>query len=61
MRNVLCIVFIGVLMLIITGCEKKNDPGQQDQIQTDQAVSVECDRKCLEGFVDQYLQKSDTL
>ena len=50
MRKFLNIVLAGLLIFVVTGCQEK-----PDQNKTDQAVSTECDRKCLEGFVDQYL------
>jgi hypothetical protein len=55
MRKVLGIVFSGLLIFSIAGCQNKTDQDQLEQNKTDQTVSTECDRQCLEGFVDQYL------
>ena len=51
---------MGLFIIGITGCRDKTDQTDQatqtDQnVQTDQAVSETCDRQCLEGFVDRYL------
>ena len=55
MRNLLGIVFSGLLVFAITGCQNKTDQDQPDPNKSDQTVFTECDRECLEGFVDQYL------
>ena len=55
MRNLLGIVFSGLLVFAIIGCQNKTNQEKASQNKTDQAVSTECDRECLEGFVDQYL------
>jgi hypothetical protein len=55
MRNLLGIVFSGLLVFAIIGCQNKTDQEKASQNKTDQAVSTECDRECLEGFVDLYL------
>ena len=51
MRKHLIFVLMGLFVIGITGCQDKTDQANQ----TDQAVSVKCDRQCLEGFVDRYL------
>ena len=55
MSKVLGIVFLGLLIFSIAGCQNKTDQDQPEQNKTDQTVSTECGRQCLEGFVDQYL------
>ena len=50
MGKFLNIVLAGLLIFVVTGCQEK-----PEQNKTDQAVSTECDRQCLEGFVNQYL------
>ena len=55
MRTLLGIVFSGLLVFAITGCQNKTDQNKTSQNKTDQTVFTECDRECLEGFVDQYL------
>jgi len=46
MRRLLTIVTMGIFISGITGCQDK----------AEQTASGPCDRQCLEGFVDQYLQ-----
>jgi hypothetical protein len=49
------IVLTGLLIFVLTGCQNKTDEDKTDENKTDQTVSAKCDRQCLEGFVDQYL------
>ena len=54
MRKLLVLILTGLLMAGLAGCKN----------QTDKADSTKCDRQCLEGFVDQYLEAmiaNDTL
>lgn len=46
MRRILTIAAVGILIIGIAGCRD----------QTDQVASGPCDRQCLEGFMDQYLE-----
>ena len=45
MRRFLTVAVMGIFIFGITGC----------QDEADQTASGPCDRKCLEGFMDQYL------
>ena len=54
MRKYLIFILMGLFIIGITGCQDKTDRTDQTN-QTDQAVSEKCDRQCLEGFVDRYL------
>ena len=55
MRNILNFLLIVLLLIGITGCQDKTEQSKTAQIKTEQADSAKCDRQCLEGFVNQYL------
>ncbi len=50
MRKFLILILSVLLISGVTGCKNKTE-----QKQTEETVSGECGRRCLEGFVNQYL------
>ncbi len=60
MRKLFIFVLLGLFIIGIGGCQDKTDQTEQAVLteqaaQTGQAVVETCDRQCLEGFVNQYL------
>ena len=55
MKRHFILMLSGLLLIAITGCHNKADKNTDEQASADKAVSIECDRNCLEGFVKKYL------
>ena len=56
MHKISTLMLAGMLTIGIAGCENKADRNTNEQAKNEQTVSVECDRNCLEGFTNQYLE-----
>jgi hypothetical protein len=56
MRNLWTFIATGILIAVTAGCQSGTEPTGTDAVPTAAAPAGEpCDRACLEGFVDQYL------
>ncbi len=51
MVRLLMLIISGLLVSGLTGCKNKTE-----QNKTEETVSINCNRPCLEGFVNQYLE-----
>ena len=49
------LLLAALLVIGVGGCENKTDQNMSEQEQAGETVSTGCDRNCLEGFVNQYL------
>lgn len=55
MRRYITFMLTGLLIIGITGCQDKTEKSETVQIKSDQVDSKKCDRQCLEGYVNKYL------
>ena len=56
MKRCLILILSWLISICITGCNNDADKNSIDQVKAEKTITIECDRNCLEGFVNQYLE-----